>query len=126
MEMVKKLHKILRPFMLRRTKKDLANKLPEKIEINISVQLTSLQIDLYAQFLTQVGGFPTILNNIGSTKTVSLKNYHNILMQLRKVCNHPYLFDNVEPEGAEEFGEHLVEASGKLILVDKLLRKIIN
>jgi len=47
-----------------------------------------------------------------------LKNYHNLLMQLRKVCNHPYLFDGMEPEGEDEFGEHLVQASGKLILVD--------
>ena len=40
MEMVKKLHMILRPFMLRRTKKELVVKLPDKIEINIQVQLT--------------------------------------------------------------------------------------
>ena len=46
-------------------------------------------------------------------------------MQLRKVCNHPYLFDGIEPEGADEFGEHIVEASGKLMLVDRLLQKII-
>lgn len=42
MAMVKKLHKILRPFMLRRSKADLATKLPDKIEINISVQLSPL------------------------------------------------------------------------------------
>jgi SWI/SNF-related matrix-associated actin-dependent regulator of chromatin subfamily A member 5 len=46
-------------------------------------------------------------------------------MQLRKVCNHPYLFEGVEPEGADEFGEHIVEASGKLTLVDKLMKKIL-
>jgi SWI/SNF-related matrix-associated actin-dependent regulator of chromatin subfamily A member 5 len=46
-------------------------------------------------------------------------------MQLRKVCNHPYLFEGVEPEGADEFGEHLVEASGKLTLVDRLLKRIL-
>ena len=56
-----------------------------------------------------------------SKKSIPLKNYHNILMQLRKVCNHPYLFEGVEPEGADEFGEHIVEASGKLTLVDRLL-----
>jgi hypothetical protein len=39
-------------------------------------------------------------------------------MQLRKVCNHPYLFEGVEPPGSDEFGEHIVEASGKLTLVD--------
>lgn len=54
-----------------------------------------------------------------------MKNYHNILMQLRKVCNHPYLFEGIEPEGAGEFGEHIVQASGKLTLVDKLIKKII-
>ena len=36
------------------------------------------------------------------------------MMQLRKVCNHPYLFIGAEEEGAEEFGEHIVEHSGKL------------
>lgn len=56
----------------------------------------------------------------------ALKSYHNILMQLRKVCNHPYLFDGVEPEGADEYGEHIVQASGKLMLVDKLLNKAIS
>ena len=66
-----------------------------------------------------------MLSNIGSNKQLNLKNYHNILMQLRKVCNHPYLFENVEPEGADEYGEHLVEASGKLTLVDRLLKKIL-
>ena len=56
---------------------------------------------------------------------MKVKNYHNILMQLRKVCNHPYLFDCVEPQGADEYGEHVVEASGKLVLVDRLLKKTI-
>ena len=52
-------------------------------------------------------------------------NYRFKLMQLRKVCNHPYLFNGVEPKDAEEFGEHIVEASGKLLFVDKLLKKIL-
>ncbi len=49
---------------------------------------------------------------------MKLRNYHNLLMQLRKVCNHPYLFEGMEPEGEDEFGEHLVQASGKLLLFD--------
>ena len=40
----------------------------------------------------------------------------NILMQLRKCVNHPYLFDGVEPEPFE-LGEHLVTASGELATV---------
>lgn len=47
-------------------------------------------------------------------------------MQLRKTCNHPYLFEGVEPAGSDMYGEHLVEASGKLIIVDKLLKKAIE
>lgn len=42
LQIVKKLHTVLRPFMLRRTKADLVNKLPDKIEINIQVELTQL------------------------------------------------------------------------------------
>lgn len=42
MQMVKKLHRILKPFMLRRTKADLVTKLPEKIEINISIPLSTV------------------------------------------------------------------------------------
>ena len=45
-------------------------------------------------------------------------------MQLRKVCNHPYLFEGIEPEDAPSLGEHIVEASGKLIILDKLLKKL--
>lgn len=72
-----------------------------------------------------MGGYSALIGNIGSSKSLPLKNYHNILMQLRKVCNHPYLFEGIEAEGADEFGEHLVEASGKLTLVDRLLKKVL-
>ena len=48
----------------------------------------------------------------------------NILMQLRKVCNHPYLFTGAEPGPPYMDGPHLWENSGKLHLVDKLLSKL--
>ncbi len=54
-------------------------------------------------------------------KGTSVSFYKNIIIQLRKVCNHPYLFDNMEPEGAEELGEHIIKASGKMLFLDKLL-----
>ena len=83
MQMVAKLHKIMKPFLLRRTKKDLETKLPDKVEINISVQLSQTQIDLYAQFLTQIGGYSPLLSGTDSSKPssrVNAKNYHNTLM----------------------------------------------
>ena len=45
-------------------------------------------------------------------------------MQLRKVCNHPYMFEELEDEQAEEFGEHLVKNSSKMVFLDKLLIKV--
>ena len=52
------------------------------------------------------------------------KVFHALLMQLRKVCNHPYMFEDLEDEGAEEFGEHLVTNSSKMVFLDKLLTKL--
>ncbi|EMS67549.1 Chromodomain-helicase-DNA-binding protein 1-like protein [Triticum urartu] len=45
------------------------------------------------------------------------------VVQLRKACSHPYLFSGIEPEPYEE-GEHLVQASGKLIVLDLVLEKL--
>lgn len=56
-------------------------------------------------------------------KANSVTHYKNILIQLRKVCNHPYLFANIEPEDVDEEGEHLVTAAGKMIFIDKLLKR---
>ena len=45
-------------------------------------------------------------------------------MQLRKVCNHPYLFEGVEEVGLPQLGAHLINVSGKMIILDKLLTKL--
>lgn len=45
-------------------------------------------------------------------------------MQLRKACNHPYLFPDVEDKILPFLGEHLVENSGKMIVLDRLLKKL--
>lgn len=45
-------------------------------------------------------------------------------MQLRKVCNHPYLFDGAEAGPPYTDGPHLWESSGKMILLHKLLAKL--
>lgn len=48
----------------------------------------------------------------------------NIVMQLRKCCNHPYLFDGAEPGPPFTTDEHLIFNSGKMIILDKLLAKM--
>lgn len=72
---------------------------------------------------TQLKVYKNILQNRSATED-DKKVYLNLLMQLRKVCNHPYLFEGVEEEGAPELGEHIIEASGKMIILDKLLKKL--
>jgi SNF2 family DNA or RNA helicase len=52
------------------------------------------------------------------------KFYMNVLMQLRKACNHPYLFEGIEEEGLPVLGEHLIHTSGKMSVLDKLLMKL--
>ena len=102
--------------MLRRTKADLETKLPPKTEINISIPLTEMQYNMYQELLKS----KTILYSEDK------KGLHNMVIQLQKCCNHPYLFDGAEDENSDEFGEHLVTNSSKLVFLDKLLKKIIS
>ena len=112
-DIINSLHRILRPFLLRRTKEDMAKSLPPKKEIQLYVGLTQTQVDIYKNILTnKTAG--------GRDK----KFYMNVLMQLRKACNHPYLFEGIEPEDAPILGEHIVESSGKMRVLDKLLQKL--
>mmetsp|Transcript_1862 Transcript_1862/g.4211 ORF Transcript_1862/g.4211 Transcript_1862/m.4211 type:complete len:1089 (-) Transcript_1862:123-3389(-) len=115
---IKKLHTVLRPFMLRRVKKDVAKSLPPKKETKLYIGLTQMQQDWYIKVLNKDAHE---LNKLGGPDRVRLLN---ILMQLRKVCNHPYLFDGAEPGPPYKDGPHLWENSGKMQLLHKLLIKL--
>ncbi|KAH8583566.1 SNF2L with a SWI SNF2 like ATpase and a Myb domain [Cryptosporidium sp. chipmunk genotype I] len=116
---IKTLHQILRPFMLRRLKADVERDLPPKRELYVYVGLSKLQKKIYSELLTRN---LDVLNSSSSNKTQML----NLLMQLRKTCNHPYLFDGVEPGPPYVEGFHMVEASGKMVLLHKLLPKLFS
>jgi SWI/SNF-related matrix-associated actin-dependent regulator of chromatin subfamily A member 5 len=49
---------------------------------------------------------------------------HNVLMHLRKVCNHPYLFEGAEPGPPYTTERHIVDNCGKMILLHKLLTRL--
>ena len=86
---VSRLHRILRPFLLRRLKSDVEATLLPKIETNLYVGLSAMQRSWYTKVLSRE---VEVLN--GSTKANSKTGklrLLNIVMQLRKVCNHPYL-----------------------------------
>ncbi|GLE02414.1 hypothetical protein PINS_up011252 [Pythium insidiosum] len=115
---IKKLHTILRPFLLRRLKADVAQSLPPKIETKLFVGLSEMQREWYMKILHRDAAH---LNAIGGSDRVRLLN---ILMQLRKVCNHPYLFEGAEPGPPYQEGPHLWENCGKLTLLYKLLPRL--
>ncbi|CAH6926685.1 chromodomain-helicase-DNA-binding protein 1-like [Phodopus roborovskii] len=107
------LHRLLQPFLLRRVKAQVATELPKKTEVVIYHGMSALQKKYYKAILMK--DLDAFENEMA--KKVKLQN---VLTQLRKCVDHPYLFDGVEPEPFE-VGEHLIEASGKLHLLDRLL-----
>ena len=117
--MISQLHKILRPFMLRRLKADVAKGLPPKTETILMVGMSKMQKQLYKKLLLR--DLDSITSKVtGKNRTAVL----NIVMQLRKCCGHPYLFEGVEDRTLDPLGEHLVENCGKLSMVDKLLKRL--
>jgi len=92
--------------------------MPPKTELTVYCNLSKPQLRTYKAVLKN---HVDVLNSgPGGEKTKLL----NIVMQLRKAANHPYLFDGVEDKTLDPFGEHLVEHSGKLLLLDKLIPRL--
>ena len=116
-KMIHQLHRILRPFMLRRLKVDVEKSLPPKKETLLFVGMSGMQKQLYKSLLLRDMDAVT-----GTSKSKSA--LLNIVMQLRKCCGHPYLFEGQEDRTMDPMGEHLIENCGKLVLLDKLLKKL--
>ncbi|KAM7279539.1 hypothetical protein ACFE04_006673 [Oxalis oulophora] len=115
-EVVQQLHKVLRPFLLRRLKSDVEKGLPPKKETILKVGMSQMQKQYYKALLQK----DLEVVNAGGER----KRLLNIAMQLRKCCNHPYLFQGAEPGPPYHTGPHLVENAGKMVLLDKLLPKL--
>ncbi|KAK7097547.1 SWI/SNF-related matrix-associated actin-dependent regulator of chromatin subfamily A member 5-like [Littorina saxatilis] len=117
-QMVERLHNVLRPFLLRRIKADVEKKLLPKKETKIFVGLSKMQRELYTKILMKD---IDVVNGAGKSDKMRLLN---ILMQLRKCSNHPYLFDGMEPGPPYTTDFHLVENCGKMVILDKLLPRM--
>ena len=83
---VAKLHRVLRPFLLRRLKADVEKQMPGKFEHVVYCKLSKRQRYLYDGFMSRAQTRETLAS--GNTFSIM-----NALMQLRKVCNHPDLFE---------------------------------
>lgn len=117
-QLVDRLHAVLRPFLLRRIKSDVEKKLLPKKETKIFIGLSKMQREWYTKILMKD---IDVVNGAGKSDKMRLLN---ILMQLRKCCNHPYLFDGAEPGPPYTTDKHLVDNCGKMVILDKLLPKL--
>ena len=138
------LQRAIEPHLLRRVKEDVAQDIPPKEETVIDVELTTLQKSFYRAIFEKNHAF--LFNSRGASAPKLL----NVHMQLRKVCNHPFLVSGVEDLRMDELEANLEEdlgpsgtpaererellrlrleggvvaASGKMVLLDKLLPKL--
>ncbi|RKO93425.1 SNF2 family N-terminal domain-containing protein, partial [Blyttiomyces helicus] len=112
----------LKGLMLRRLKKDVEKSLPGKQERILRVELSPMQLTYYKAVYAKNYD---ALNKSGKTGKVSLQN---IAMELKKASNHPYLFDGAEGDVSHkskaEQMRGIILNSGKMVLLDKLLKRL--
>lgn len=127
---VMKLQALLKPMMLRRLKDDVEKSLAPKEETIVEVELTNIQKKYYRGILEQNFSFLQ-----KGTTAANIPNLMNTMMELRKCCIHPYLLNGAEEQiqyewkvahGDDRDGyyKNIVNASGKMVLIDKLLPKL--
>ena len=94
---LQRLHMILKPFMLRRVKKDVESELGDKIELDVVCEMSSKQRLLYAGIKEKVP-IADLLERANRLDDISTADASlmNLVMQFRKVCNHPELFERTE------------------------------
>ncbi|KAI0830534.1 P-loop containing nucleoside triphosphate hydrolase protein [Trametes gibbosa] len=129
-ELVKDLHTRLKPYFLRRIKSEVLQ-LPPKNEVIVPVSMAPLQKEVYRSILSQnLEVLRSLVDGPGTSKgnnSLTKANMNNMLMQLRKCIQHPYLVsETIEPRGlpAQETHDRLVGASAKLRLLRMLLPKL--
>jgi len=128
---IRRLHKVLRPFLLRRLKKEVESQLPDKVEYVVKCDMSALQRIVYRHMQNK-----GVLLTDGSEKDKKgrggCRTLLNSIMQLRKICNHPFMFQHIEEAFAEFTGQSggivsgpdVYRASGKFELLDRILPKL--
>ncbi|EHK41123.1 hypothetical protein TRIATDRAFT_207565 [Trichoderma atroviride IMI 206040] len=118
---IRRLHKVLRPFLLRRLKKDVEKDLPDKTEKVIKCKFSALQSKLYKQMVTH----NKLVVSDGKGGKTGARGLSNMIMQLRKLCNHPFVFDVVENvmNPLNISNDLLWRTAGKFELLDRVLPK---
>ena len=141
-EQVEQLHSVLKPYLLRRVKEDVEKSLPPKEETILEVSLTPAQKQFYKAIYERNTSFL-----FKGSKPSNAPSLMNVMMELRKCCNHPFLVRGAEErilaESADQirgtkdsngnpilldhsknFFDQLIKSSGKMVLINKLLPKL--
>ncbi|ULT95326.1 hypothetical protein L3Y34_004211 [Caenorhabditis briggsae] len=122
MLIIRRLHKVLRPFLLRRLKKEVESQLPDKTEYVIKCDMSALQKVIYRHMKR---GYL-----LDSKSSCGARSLMNTIIHLRKLCNHPFLFQNIEESCRSHWnvnfvsGVNLIRVAGKLELLDRILPKL--
>lgn len=98
-----RLHAILKPFMLRRIKKDVEKEIGKKFEHEVYCELTKRQQILYNKIKSKISIESFFHLKANKDK---VKNLMNLVMQFRKVCNHPELFERRIARTPLTFNDH--------------------
>ncbi|OLQ15739.1 Chromodomain-helicase-DNA-binding protein 7 [Cryptosporidium hominis] len=130
---VSALHELLRPHLLRRVKEDVMKEIPPLEETIIDVELTTAQKAYYRAIFERNRAF--LCKNVGlggkrSGSNAPIPSLMNVEVELRKCCNHPFQVVGVEErevalcKTSEERYKKMIELSGKMVLMGKLLPKL--
>jgi ATP-dependent helicase STH1/SNF2 len=114
---IRRLHSILRPFLLRREKKDVATELPAKTECVLQCALSPWQTRLYERIQSD-----SALVTVGADGVARIKQLHNTFMQLRKIAIHPYLFEETDMPCTAQ----MHRCSGKFVQLHRMLPKLVR
>lgn len=123
---IKDLQKKINPYILRRLKKDVETSLPSKTERILRVELSDIQTEYYKNIITKNYA---ALNAGNNGSQISLLN---VMSELKKASNHPYLFDGAEERVLARAGSHtrenilkgMIMSSGKMVLLEQLLSRL--
>lgn len=109
-DQLKRLHMILKPFMLRRVKKHVQKELGDKIELDVFCDLTYRQRAYYSNLRNQIS-IMDLIERATAGDDSDNGTLMNLVMQFRKVCNHPDLFERADTSSPFSVGYFAETAS---------------
>jgi DNA helicase INO80 len=128
-DQLKRLHMILKPFMLRRIKKHVQKELGDKIELDVFCDLTYRQRAYYSNLRNRIS-IMDLIEKAAVGDDHDTATLMNLVMQFRKVCNHPDLFERADTSSPLSFAHYAETASflreGHSVKVDYSVRNLIQ